>query len=132
MRHGKNCCNCILLFTGAWLFAFAYCALTSELFEWNQRKTYISPKDFKWPTPAAQLRQSALNRTQARREMSVVKSEIKTEVAPLTIAQDVRANLVGVALIVFLFMVCQERRMQVVRPGIINLKEHKGALSVEV
>lgn len=120
------------MFTGAWLFAFAYCALTSAFFEWNQHKTYISPNDFKWPTPAAQLRQSALNHTRARREMSVAKSEIKTEVAPLTIAQDVRANLVGVALILFLFMVCQERRMQVVRPGIINLKEHKGALSGEV
>jgi hypothetical protein len=136
-----------MAFMSAWLFALTYCAVVSSFFKWDDDITYISQKDFKWPTPAAQLKQPAamlkqpaamlkqwtLNQTSARQEMPFKTSDLSREVAPLTIARDLRANLVVVAWIVMLYIVCQERKMQSVRPGIQNFKvQHDCAVSVEL
>lgn len=139
MRHAKNCCCCLTVFTSAWLFAFTYCAVASSFFKWSDDKTYISPKDFQWPAPAAELKQPAaqlkqwtLNQTAARREMPIMKSDLNREIAPLTIARDLRANLVGVAFIFTLYIVCQERKMLTMRPGIKNVQVRDDcAVSVE-
>jgi hypothetical protein len=129
MTRAKKCCYCVMAFTSAWLFAFTYCAVASSFFKWDDDKTYTSPKYFQWPTPAPQLKQSTaqlhqwtLNQTIARREMPFKKSDLKRETAPLTIARDLRANLAGVAFIVMLYIVCQERKMQSLQLGVKNFK----------
>jgi hypothetical protein len=128
-----------MAFTSAWIFAFAYCAVASSFFKWDDDKNYTSPKYFQWPTPApqlkqptAQLQQWTLNQTIARLEIPLKKSDLQRETAPLTIARDLRANLAGVAFIVMLYIVCQERKMQSLRPGVKNLQvRDECAVSVE-
>lgn len=64
--------------------------------------------------------------------MPLKKSDLQRETAPLTIARDLRANLVGVAFIVILYIVCQERKLLSLRPGVKNFKvRDECAVSVE-
>lgn len=119
MACARQCCHCVIVVTSAWLFAVAYCAFANSFFE---EKIYISPKDLKWPTAQAQLEQWALNQTAARRALQLKKSDSERKHAPLTIAQDPRANVLGVAFIVTMYICCQTRKVPGVRAGVRNLE----------
>jgi hypothetical protein len=126
MASTLSCCSILAWCSSSFVFALLVCTVVTSLRGCPDSKTYIPVKDFKWGSLHTSLdasrsgimmnnyttssKQQSINRTFPLDDTQIDRAHLVYR-QHKTIARDFFANAVGVALILVVFILYQERKL---------------------